>query len=451
MGFCKYGITLALVFNQFFSINPAAFHQPGQVPISPATKSTSLSPSLNEIIQQALSLKTEHRYQEAETAFQTLVGDNPGIADLHYHLAVLMGINSPDNEQAVYHLGKAIELDPVPDRYLETLAETQQRLERYLDAIETYELLLHRKPDNLEYNYRIAALLNVKGKPRECLDRLDRILARESGYVDALALKGRVCLQLDRIDEAENYLAKAREKLSHHLVANVESGKIARRKKQWEKAEKHFLTALDTNPFIAEIYNLLATVYMAQNRNDDAKRCFKASQHLHGMSEKQKSFYDRLLREGPVTFKEYLTLGMELAGLGHYRRARQLLETARAIDPADQFVLIPLAMVYLEIKEYEAAYETINALQNQEQWFSEEALLTLGWAAYYTGRYSVAEGAVAAARINSITSNQIVILTGKLAQRTRFKTSILWLVLFLLIISLFCKRMFLSAKKTNVR
>ena len=391
----------------------------------------------SEQLQAALLLKTAHQYPEALAVFQKLAETNPLQPEVRYQLATLYAIVRSSDQQALEHARKAVELAKGEARYWETLADTQFRFELDDEVVESYQALLQLRPENIQYRYQIAAIYAKQQKFDACRQELEAVLRADKNQADAWALKGRILLLQNQEEEAEPCLEKALECAPNHLIAHMEMGKIAKRRNRLKEAERHFLIARDVNPFLVETYNFLSAIYVAQNKSKEAKRCMEAARHLQGMGESEKVILDHLLREGAKIYPEYAEFGLELSRLGLYPRAQQVLETAHSLFPAAQEIIVPLAMLQLENGAHEKAYQTVNSLTDEQRWFTESALSTLGWAAYHTHQLRAAEGAVAAARIHKVSSERLTALETLLSQsitsqRTRRRVLGLAAVLLLL-------------------
>ncbi len=386
--------------------------------VSSTTPSNSANASLVNQIQKALALKTAHDYPQALKVFKKLIQQYPGRPELHYHYAEILTIVSTGDPKAIQHLKKAITLSPERTAYKEALAENQLICERDDEALATYESLLSENLNSATYCYRLAAIHLKQRNYDECVNYLNQMVEQNNMNPDALALKGRALLQQDKLDKAITHLHQALEINSNHFVANTEMGKAMMKKNEWKPAENHLLKAAEINPFIAEIYNLLAVSYARQQNNKQAKRYTVLARRLKGMSEQTIAYWDHLLQTGPVGYQEHVALGLELAKLGQYKMAGMLLQAAQRIQPCSQEILVPLATIYLELNKFEAAYQTINSLTDEKQWFSEPALSALGWSAYQTGRYGIAEGVLAAAHMKSVSSEKLARLGSLLSHKS---------------------------------
>jgi len=375
--------------------------------------------SFQERVQHAQSLQAAHRYHEALSAFNRLLEDHAEHAEIHHSIASLMAIVSPDDPSCLTYIRRAIELDPDHVQYREALAYSLIRLDLIEEAVLAWKALQNAYPEKDAYRYTLALLYANQRNFKASLRELEWLVSRGNPSADTLALSGRVLLLTGRETEAERFLQRAMVLDGRHLVANVEMGKIAKRNKKWKQAETFFLTAIDVNPFIVEIYNLLGTVYAAMGKRMEAKRYAGYASHLQTLHDNAKSFYDHLIRVGPITFDEHRILGMELVRLGRIGRALQVLELAHAMEPENQRIIVPLTLLYLERGAYEQAYQTIDRLEDRSQWHTEPALAALGWAGFHTGRIKTAQGVVTSARVHHITSDRLAALETTLAQYER--------------------------------
>ncbi|MFB3784740.1 MAG: tetratricopeptide repeat protein [bacterium] len=389
---------------------------PGAAPPAPVE---STHPSTAEAFPRALALKDSHRFPEAIQAFEDLLRNDPGHPEYHYHTAILLGILKPDDPEAVIHLEQALRLSPDNETYANALAEARLRLDLDEEALAAYRDLRNRHPDKPRYAYQTAAILVKQRNLSAALKELEEVLAQHGNDPDCLALKGRILVLTGDPRQAEPLLRTALAHRPGHLIALIELAKIEAQRGEWRAVEARLQAALEVNPFIPEIHNRLGAAYQALGRKEEARGRLDAAQRLMKLGESQKAFLDYLIREGPKTFPEHLVLAREFVQLGLHAMAARLYELARRADPEDQTVLVPLALLYLELKNPEEAYRTIDRLHDQNEWFSEAALTALGWSAFLTGRVEVAQGAVAAARAHSVTSERLTALAAALENRPR--------------------------------
>lgn len=383
-----------------------------------------------------LALKETHQYLEAKAEIESILtqaGDNAGYL---YEYARILAIIDPDNPKAVDLLTKAVALAPEQDVFRIALAEAQFRVSQYENALSTYRTLLQKNPMDTNVMYRIASIYSVLHEFQSALRSLDRILEIQPGHLDALAQKGRILIHLDQYQQAEVILRQVVRRNPSHFIALVEMGKIYIHRKEWPQAERVLLHALDLYPFLPELYTLLAGVYTGRGQADKAKTYLKTAQQLKQNSDQLVSYIDHLFEHGAVTYDEHVLLGMQLAQLRRYRQALVYLNEALRINPGAQDILIPLTSIYLELGEYETAYQTIDTLTDNDKRFSPEGLSAIGWAAFHTQRFTIVEGVLGAAYRLNIQSDRLNALHAMYANRRGKTHSSLWIPVFALMVLL---------------
>ena len=104
---------------------------------------------------------------------------------------------------------RALELDPDNEEarsaFVDSLLDSKQPAE----AAQSLEVLLHRQPDNLAFQVKLARCRNELGQSAEAAVALDGILTVHPEYVPALTERGKVAIDQGNFDDAERWLRKS--------------------------------------------------------------------------------------------------------------------------------------------------------------------------------------------------------------------------------------------------
>lgn len=80
-------------------------------------------------------------------------------------------------EEGITLIEKAIRLNPIPpDHYLNFLGNTYSFLRRYEDAIEVFEVVLKRSPNNLGTHLMLTAAYSGSGREEEARQQAKELL-----------------------------------------------------------------------------------------------------------------------------------------------------------------------------------------------------------------------------------------------------------------------------------
>jgi adenylate cyclase len=151
-------------------------------------------------------LRKEH--DKAIAAAQEAIAINPNAADAYAQLGSVLTY-SGRAEEGLKFIEKAMRLNPVPPpHYLLWLGHTYRLLAQYRKAIEVYEKILERYPDNLWAHIWLTATYSTSGREEEArqqaeeLIRLDPTFSLEQ-WAENTPIKDRV--------EVERFVADLRK------------------------------------------------------------------------------------------------------------------------------------------------------------------------------------------------------------------------------------------------
>jgi adenylate cyclase len=151
-------------------------------------------------------LRKEH--DKAIAAAERAVALNPNAADAYQYLGYVL-INLGRSEEGIKLIEKAMRLNPFPPTYyLQHLGIGYHFLERYEDAIEAYERLLKRSPNNVIAHINLTAAYSAMGREEEARHEAEEVLKLDPEFSlkqweEAIALKDKA--------ELERYIADLRK------------------------------------------------------------------------------------------------------------------------------------------------------------------------------------------------------------------------------------------------
>ncbi len=312
-------------------------------------KSPEAGPVRHEL---AEALAVTGRYTEAITEFERAAGDSEKSDKLESDLRraeVLDLIGQQDRAKAIYESFVKYFTDNNPEsaRELTLIARALIHLERFQDANDMYRSAIEADSDYFEaqlgaaelftekYQYGDSALfledafkinpnnarayLNLARNKRFEVDTqmtaaIDKALAINPNFVDAIALKAAMALEASRLDEAATELDKALKINSRSLEAH--SLRAAMFYLQDRDFEPEVAATLAINPKYGGVYNTLSHYATITRRTEQAVR-----------------FARRAIEIAPRLWDAHLNLGMALLRLGQMEPGREAVERAFKGDP----------------------------------------------------------------------------------------------------------------------
>lgn len=236
---------------------------------------------LNSKIDAALALHQGQNFDAAEDAYRTLIGEHPDNPELHQYLGLVLH-QKGENENALDHLGRAVELSPDAVQFRTNLGIVEIAAGRTTAAIETFSVLIeqgHGTPD----------ILNA------------RAMAYKSDH------------QIDRARDDLNAILKDHPT---HAGAYFNLGNLELEHGHTSSAVDCFVRALELSPNDPPIIRNLAAAWQ-----------------IVGETEKAEGLLEDLIERHPSDAAALNNLGNLKRQSGELAEAHNLFERAIAIDP----------------------------------------------------------------------------------------------------------------------
>jgi tetratricopeptide (TPR) repeat protein len=116
----------------------------------------------------------------------------------------------------------------------------------------------------------LGDLMQERGRLEAAVLEYRRALADARDSVPVLNRLSEALIRLDRLDEALNHLSLAKKLAPDHPATYASLGKIYLSRKDAKKAQEPLESAIQINPFNAEVHKDLATVYEMLGKGDSA-------------------------------------------------------------------------------------------------------------------------------------------------------------------------------------
>lgn len=314
------------------------------------------------------------RLGEAEHHYRSALDLDPGNADAHHLLAVVL-LDSGRPEDACRSVIQALALGPSRARFHATHGEALRKLGRFPEARQAYETALERDPkvasvhnglglvcqgqddwpaarlafgnalaldpENPFVLNNLGSTLLREGKPEEAGECLEKALRLLPEYPDALHNLGGLRLRLGKFDEALALLEKAVRLEPTGVRAWHDLGVALHKLGRLRDAEAALREALRRDPGHAPSHHVLGAVLK------DARLYPAAIEHL-----------EKALALDPGFTEARVTLASVLGSQGKTAEARAQLERALSDRPSDALELrlaLLLPVIYGSEAEVAAA------------------------------------------------------------------------------------------------
>src|SRR5262249_23084175 len=212
-------------------------------------------------------------------------------------------------------------------------------------AIEQFELVLAKKPDDKGCKMAIASCLLDLGRLDECERIVKEVLTDSADAPHANLYMGMIAFRRGDADAALKHL-QAAEKTEPRLPGlHVQIGQVYLRRQLWKDAERAFKRALAIDADSAEAHDGLGVAYRWQKRAEEA-----VHEHMQSIA---------VLHFRPQT---HVHLGLALAESGQIDWAIRAFNVALEQNPSSAFAHHCLAQLYERAKQ-----DSANALIHSER------------------------------------------------------------------------------------
>ena len=207
-------------------------------------------------------------------------------------------------------------------------------------AIEQYEEVLAKKPDDKGCKMAIASCRLEMGQLGECESAVIDILSDKADAPQANLYLGIISFRRGDMDAALKYLKEAEKTDPPMPGLHCQIGNVYLRRQRWQDAERAFEKALKIDPDSAEAHDGLGVAYRWQKRPAEA-----VHEHMQSIG---------LLHYRPQT---HIHLGLALAETGQIDWAVRAFNVAIEQNPNNPFPHRCLAQLYERAKKDPAAAE----------------------------------------------------------------------------------------------
>lgn len=269
--------------------------------------------TLNEAMQQAVTLHQTQRLAEAERAYAAILQQHPGFGDALNLYGVVLS-QQGRHAEGIDRLKQAVNLQPKQPLWRHNLGKALQDAGHYGDAEREYRTVLSQVPEFREALFNLANLLKETERHEEAAAGYQRLLRMEPGHWRALNNLGNTQCKLKRLTEAEAALRSALKLRPDYADAHNNLGIVLADRKEYEAALDCYQRALTLRPGFAQASLNRGNALLDLDRRVEAITAFEQAIRL-----------DPQLTEAHNNLgNARLALGDADAALIHYEHAVQL-------------------------------------------------------------------------------------------------------------------------------
>ena len=264
-----------------------------------------------------VAFERTHRHEEARQSFNRAIALDPNNAEAHHNLGLLQAALGRHTE-ALASLERALALQPREpalhaNRGIELLA-----LRRPAEALASFERVLAIQPGDATTHHNRGLALASLERDAEALIAFDRALDLAPGSAPTHLWRGKACLKLGRPREALASFDRALALAPRDFDTHFQRGIVLALLERHEESVASFDQAVALDGTSAEAVN---------NRGAVLVRLFRPAEGL--------ADFTRAVSLRSDYADAYTNAGNAQKGLGQYDAARESLDRALAIKPAD--------------------------------------------------------------------------------------------------------------------
>ena len=266
-----------------------------------------------------------------------------GIAELFLNIAALIS-ESKNKDYAGRYLQLALHLYPDFEEAHFQLAEQMEDFERWADANAHYARLPLSSPLSLTARIRTALNLYNLEQSTQAIQQLKDLLDTNPGNPDILLSIADLLRSEREFDEAVPYYDQVLNAIAEPSKQDwplfYHRGVVLEQAKQWDRAEKDFLKALELHPEQPLVLNYLGYSWVEKKQHlDQARKMIERAVQLRP-------------RDGYIVD----SLGWVLYRLGDFEGAVTYLEKAVLLRPEDPTINDHLGDAYWKVNRRREAY-----------------------------------------------------------------------------------------------
>jgi len=301
------------------------------------------------MLKDAFALHTKGKFAEAERAYADLLRLEPDNFQALYLCGVL-ALQRGRIQRGVELLQESLEREPRQPLAHRDLGNGLQQMQRFAEAVNSYDKALALKPDLADsHNNRAIALASLQ-RFDEAVESYGRAIALKPDYAQALNNRGTVLSNLSREEEALADFNRAIALEPNYVKALNNRGALLAKLRRYAEALQDHDRAIALNSQDADSHDKRANVLIGLRRPEDALASFDRALALDpglagahngrgtalamlGRPQEALDAHDRAIALDPNSAAAHNNRGTALASLDRLTEALESHERALALDP----------------------------------------------------------------------------------------------------------------------
>ena len=220
-----------------------------------------MEPSINQILQQAITAHQESKIEEAEKLYKKILEIQPTHVDANHNLGLLK-ISQNKSAEAISLLKTAVETNPSIEQFWVSYTTALINEKQFEEAILHYKQIIKRKPNHKNAINGLGKVFCLLEKYQEALDYHLKALEIDPDFVDAHYCAGIVLVNMKSSDEKIiSRYEKVIELDPNHVSAHYNLGAFFQGMGNYPKAIKYYEKTIELNPKHSNAHNNLGTLF----------------------------------------------------------------------------------------------------------------------------------------------------------------------------------------------
>ncbi len=228
---------------------------------------------------QALADENKGHLAEAERLYEEVLAIQPSYVDALHKLAGL-ALQTRRTERGAELIAQAIKISPAVAQAHANLGYALSTLQRYDEALASYNTAIELKPDFADAHYSRGVILDALKRPEEALASFEAAIALRPDHIVALNNRGVSLTELKRHKEALASLDQALAQEPRYVQAHSNRGIALNDAKRFDEALAAFDAALALAPDFASAHYGRAVTLNEMRRAPEAAESYARASAL---------------------------------------------------------------------------------------------------------------------------------------------------------------------------
>lgn len=229
----------------------------------------------------ALALYNSKKIKEAEAEARRALRINPGFADAHTLLGIILASNDDTNDEALDFLTQAVALDPKNPDAVFYLGRVQYVLGNYGNALENLQKAVALQPKNIEARFFLGTVFEKNGESEKALAQYQEIVKLDERSLYGQVGLGALLVKQGKIQEAVLALNQAIGLNPASFEANWALGRAYILQEKFAEAETILKKAVDLQPTRTDARYQYAIALRRLGKTAEAKKEFELVEKLN--------------------------------------------------------------------------------------------------------------------------------------------------------------------------